>query len=82
MAARSVVDSWSVHHGLYAAIEPRVALHFSYDANRHKIAKQLLKIRNESGTEHITYKVGLLNVELVRMALYDSAGEFMDMRFL
>jgi len=57
MAARSVVDSWSVHHGLYAAIEPRVALQFSYDANRHKIAKQLLKIRNESGTEHITYKI-------------------------
>ena len=59
MAAQSVVDTWSVHHGLYAAVEPRSALRFAYDPDRHKIAKQLLRIRNESGSEHITYKVSL-----------------------
>ena len=57
MAAQSVVDSWSFHHGLYAAIEPRSALRFAFDAERHKIGKQLLRIRNESGSDHITYKV-------------------------
>jgi len=55
MAAESVVD-WSVHRGLYASIEPRSALQFSFDAERRKIGKQLLKIKNESGS-HLTYKI-------------------------
>ena len=57
MAAQSVVNSWSFHHGLYAAIEPRIALRFAFDAERHRIGKQMLRIRNESGSDHITYKV-------------------------
>ena len=58
MAAQSVVD-WSVHRGLYASIEPRSALQFSFDGERRKIGKQNLKIRNESAT-HLTYKVKII----------------------
>ena len=62
MAAQSTVESWSVHHGLFAAVEPRSELRFPYDGDRHKIAKQMLKIRNEAGgQQHLTYKVSTVS---------------------
>jgi len=58
MAGKGTIESWNVHYGLFATVEPRSELKFCYDADQHKIGKQIIRIRNEAGSDdHVTYKI-------------------------